>query len=217
MIKILLCYVLIVLLELTILPTANWIQKIDRELSRKWCHILNGVILWTGSYYMFGTSIHIALAALIYLIASVGLQNLGLIADEREDETLNNPKATALQGLGYLTLSIQAIINPEWMLPYGLAVFTLCFGDAFAALLGIKYGKYTMKLPHNKSLAGFIAFIVFAVLGMIIPCIMMGYGLTLIPQLLVLATIGAVIEIYAGDWDNYMIQIIVGLIAFLII
>lgn len=209
-------YLLLITLLVSILPTGKWIQKFDRELSRKWSHLLVGVILWSGSL-LFDNLIHQLIVAIIYTIVVTILEYMDLVPDQRDDASLDNKKAALLYGLGQCILALLLLIDPKYILHYGLATFTLAFGDAFAALVGIRYGKYSIKLPHNKSLIGTIAFIVAAIIGMLIPCTILGYGLSLITQLIILAIVGSIVEIYAGDNDNLLIQVIVGFAALILI
>lgn len=88
----------------------------------------------------------------------------------------------------------------------------MAFGDSTAALIGKKFGKYTPRLPFNKSLAGLLAFIMFTTLTMYIPIMMIGTTVT-IYKLILLAFVGSVVEIFAGDFDNFLIPMAVALLA----
>ena len=116
---------------------------------------------------------------------------------------------------------------PDWsLLPWvdlgctlivacGLGIFALSFGDGFAALIGKRYGKYTPKLYANKSVAGTLACVLFAFLGMALVSLMMGHVVAAW-KLLVLGVLAAVLEIFSGDWDNIAIPIPVMIVGYLV-
>ena len=209
--------IITIILQLAIVPIGYIVQRIDNELGRKWCHISTGVLMWIGCCFLIKDPILIASLLVIYTSVVAILRNFDMIPDKRDDDKDNNSKAVILYGLGELIMALLLFIDTRYMLHFGLAVFTLAFGDAFAALIGIKFGKYGPKLINNKSLIGTIAFIVFAIIGMLIPCMALGYELTLLPKIVFLAIIGCIVELYAADYDNLLIQIIVGFMALILI
>ena len=219
--KIFLGYMIIATLELLILPVETWLHNnlANKEIARKWGHILCGTILWTFSYLFLKDTVHIMIAPFIYTIGVTILNKLGSISDGREDgEIGDNKKAATLFGMGFLLLSVFAYINPEWWICYGLGVFSICFGDALAALVGRKYGKYSISLPNHKSLIGSIGFVIASIIGMIIVCLILRQNiLAILPQIIVLSIIGSIVEVISGDWDNFLIQVVVGIMAIFII
>lgn len=60
-----------------------------------------------------------------------------------------------------MILAALAYYYEPFYLYFGLGACALAFGDSTAALVGKKWGKYTLRLPFNKSLAGLLAFVVF--------------------------------------------------------
>lgn len=213
-------YILVIVLESLILPTEQWLHDNlkNKEIARKWGHVLHSTILWTVCYYFLKGTVHSIIITILYSVSAIICNNLGLIADKRENCESNNDKSNVIQGIGYTFLTTMAYFNPVWWLYYGLGIFSLAFGDAAAALIGIKYGKYSIRFSNNKSLIGSIAYIIAATLGMLIPCIIMEVSIvTILPKLLLLSIIGSIVEAISGDWDNFFIQISVAFISSIIL
>ena len=212
-------YLIIIAAEVLILPTGEMVSKRfgKGEIARKWGHILSGTLLWLLSYLLFGNTIHTVIIATLFAVISTILCYTGKIeCDKREDRSLNNLKSTPLQGIGHIIFASLAYSNINYMAAYGVAVFTLCFGDAFAALIGSKFGKYSIELPHNKSLIGFISFILAALIAITIPLSLVNVHLA-IWKLLLIVFSSAVVEIYSGDWDNLLIQLMAGFMTIILL
>ena len=212
-------YMIVLISELAIIPTGNYIErKIGKcEIARKWSHIVPGEILWVTSYTFFQDTIHFLIVPTLFAIISTSLIYAdALKSDNREDPSLNNKKSTILYGIACIILSGLTLINKDFLLPYGIAIHVLIFGDAFAAIIGSKYGKYSIQLPNNKSLTGSIAFILASIIGMIIPICMLDVTIALY-KIILIAIVGSIVEVYSGEWDNILIPIVVGLLVFIII
>lgn len=121
------------------------------------------------------------------------------------------------------------------------AIFAiLAFGDGFATVIGIKYGKH--KVYHNKSLEGTIAFFTFSLVSGVVIFVLINQfntpsaGLTLLPFLILpvissinigeiltiftfLSVILSLVELYLGDLinDNYLIPIVGSIILFILL
>ena len=220
--RIFLGYLILIVLELLILPTEKWLHdNLDnKEIARKWGHFLSGVILWTGSYIFLRDTIHVPMAAFLYMVAAVISDQMELIADKREDSSMNNRKATFLLGWGYFTLSVMAYTMPLGWLYYGLGIATICVGDAAAALVGVKFKncKWNLKFPNKKSIFGAVSFAYASLIAMCIVCLVMGFNpLLILPQLFILSKVGAITELVSGDYDNLLVPVLVASLAVVII
>ena len=212
-------YLIVIICEVLIIPSGNLIEeKFGKgEIARKWGHVLSGTILWTLSYLLFGNSIHLFLLAALFTVVSTSLTTTGnLESDKRPDDELNNLKSTPLQGIGHMIFAGLSVFNPVFLLPYGMAVIALCIGDAAAALIGSKFGKYSIKITHNKSLIGFIAFVVAASLGSLLPMTVLNIMIP-IWKILIIMIISALVELFSGDWDNLLIQLAAGFLTFILL
>jgi len=220
--KILLGYLLIIVLELLILPTEQWLHDNlkNKEIARKWGHFLSGTILWTVSYIFLKDTIHVPIVAFLYMVAAVMCDQMELVADKREDSSMNNRKAIFLMGLGYFVLSVMAYTMPLGWLYYGLGISSLCVGDAAAALVGVKFKncKWNLKFPNKKSIFGAVSFAYASLIAMCIVCLIMEFNpLLILPQLFILSKVGAIVELVSGDYDNLLIPVLVASLAIIII
>lgn len=195
-------------------PISNWVKKLlgNDELARKTIHILSYQSLFIFNYIAFKDSLYFILYPIAYCIISPILIRMGLIACIRRDEGKQNEMSCVHGGIAFTILSALSYQYEPFYLYFGLGACALAFGDSTAALIGKKFGKYTPRLPFNKSLAGLLAFIVFTTLSMYIPILMIGTSVPLY-KLILLASIGSIVEIFAGDFDNFLIPMVVALLA----
>ena len=90
------------------------------------------------------------------------------------------------------------------------------FGDAFAALIGIPFGKHKINIhKKDKSLEGTLAFIVFGFASAFIFVLLFAPELfllhTFIPFLCLLSVCGALTEVFSKEaWDNIIVPFILG-------
>ncbi len=199
-------------------PLSNWVKKLfgNDEMARKTIHILSYQSLFIFNYMVFKDTIYFILYPIAYCIISPILIRLGLIACIRRDEGKQNEMSCLYGGIAFTILAVLAYYYEPFYLYFGLGACALAFGDSSAALLGKKFGKYTPRLPFNKSLAGTLAFITFTTLSMYIPILMIGTSVPLY-ILIILAFIGSIVEIFAGDFDNFLIPMVVTLSANIIV
>lgn len=185
-------------------------------MARKTIHILSYQSLFIFNYIAFKDTIYLILYPIAYCIISPILIRLGLIACIRRDEGKQNEMSCVHGGIAFTILAALAYYYEPFYLYFGLGACALAFGDSTAALIGKKFGKYTLRLPFNKSLAGLLAFVVFTTISMYIPILMIGTAVPLY-KLIILAFIGSIVEIFAGDFDNFLIPMVVGLLASVIV
>ncbi|PMB74477.1 hypothetical protein C0195_02530 [Candidatus Bathyarchaeota archaeon] len=76
----------------------------------------------------------------------------------------------------------------------------MAYGDAFASLIGEKYGKRKYKLLTNKSLEGSVAMFVFSFLSLAVSLIFfsMLYPFSLLDKILVAAMVALVATVVEG-------------------
>lgn len=218
--NIVLGYVLVICLELAIPVMLEFISTRIKssEIRRKISHVSTFTILWLVPYtFLRNDTIHLIICSILYLLVASYLQFAGFVNIHRENGN-DNDKATMLGGIAVVILSILVHINNEQWLAFGLGIFAVAIGDAAAALVGVKYGKYSPKIPgvKCKSLIGTLAFIIIGAIGMYVPALIMG---VVIPvwKMLILSTIGSIVEVYSKDYDNLLIPITVALVSIILI
>ncbi len=186
-------------------------EDIKAELPRKVIHMLVSLITIPMVYYSFKGTYHIIIFFIIAFIIIVTIDKIGFIKKvaARNGQGDDNIAGVYYMFTGFLINSIISLFIPMYNPCILLGAMALGLGDPFACIFGKLFGKY--KLKNGKSVEGFIAFIVGSVIAMYIAT-----GVALY-QLIIIGFVGALIELYAGNRDNLLIQIGVGLISFVVL
>lgn len=204
------CYIVLVI-------ALTWVLRkkfeFPDEVYRKFLHISIS-FAWPILYYTLAGTIHLFILIAVAVVASLIGVKFGLF------DVISRGEEKHRLGIVLFPVSIffMVIITqfvPNAVYACGLGIFALSFGDGFAALIGKRYGKYTPKLYSNKSVAGTLACILFAFLGMALVSLLMGHTVASW-KLLVLGILAAIIELFSGDWDNIAIPIPVMIVGYLV-
>ena len=133
-------------------------RKISNETARKIIHITHGVYVATWPFFVGWRSVIL-----------LELAFLALVAFARIFKIFGSQRAVARLSWGEFFYPLGVILlvltnQPRWV--FVLAVLHLALADAFAALVGIRYGKGNRYkvFGQTKSVAGTIAFFVTSVI-----------------------------------------------------
>lgn len=133
-------------------------HRISNETARKIIHITHGVYVATWPFFVSWRSV-------IYLEIAF----LVMVAFARIFKVFGSQRAVARLSWGEFFYPLGVILlvvtnQPRWV--FVLAVLHLALADAFAALVGIRYGKGNRYkvFGQTKSVAGTIAFFVTSVI-----------------------------------------------------
>jgi len=122
---------------------------------------------------------------------------------EREGE--KSTPGTVYYAMAITVLMALSLIFPETLIPGGIAVFCLSFGDGFAAIAGEFFGKHSPKITKTKSLIGSAACAVFSIVGIYILSIFVPIDLSF-PQVLIIGLATSVLELAGWGLDNFTIS-----------
>lgn len=186
--------------------------KCKEEIPRKVGHMLICLVTAPMIYFSFigtwHTFIFCTLAfAAVFIMAKIGL--LEEMISRSTKETSNNYYSVIGMVAGFFINSTIAIFITEYTIPTALGFTALGLGDPMACLVGKKFGKH--KFKNGKSFEGVLGFIIGATISMFVMTHVS------IWKLLIIATVGAVVELYSGDYDNVCIQLAVALVAVFLI
>ena len=185
-------------------------DKIKEEIPRKTAHMLICLITLPMIYYSFKGTIHLLLFPLIGVGIIYVLDKTGFLQENlsRNDD---KPVDTMVYSLisGTIINIIITMIYPEYAIGIILGVAALGLGDPMACFIGKTMGKH--KLANGKSVEGFIGFIIGSMIAMFLFTHITPW------KLLIIAIAGAITELYSGDYDNILIQVVVALLAVIII
>ena len=183
------------------------------ELARKLIHILI-CFTWIVLYKFFAGSPQILVMPISFVIInalSVKYKFFAGMEREGEKQTLG----TVYYALAITILMAISLFLEETLIPTGVAVFALSFGDGFAAIFGELFGKRSVKITKTKSLVGSLACFGFTVLGIYVLSAFVPIGLSFFEVLLV-ALAASALELVGNGLDNFSITLGTTLIATLL-
>lgn len=181
--------------------------KLGNEISRKLIHILVG-FTWLPMYFYLKETVHIIIVPVIFIAVNYASLKFTIFkAMERE----KNQEGKSDMGTVYfaVSMSILSVISYFYktsLIPYGISVFCLSFGDGAAAIAGTWLKDRTPTLIEGKSLAGTLACFIFAIAGVYFACFVTGICIPLWKTLL-LAFLTAVFEMIGKQFDNFTIPL----------
>lgn len=185
----------------------NVSTKFKEEIPRKVGHMLICLVTLPMIYFSFIGTWHTFIFCTLALIAAFIMAKTGLLdkmISRSTKETSNNSSIFDMI-IGFFINSTVAIFIPAYVVPTALGFTALGLGDPMACLMGKKFGKH--KFKNGKSFEGFLGFVIGATIAMFIMTHVS------IWKLLIVATVGAVVELYSGDYDNVLIQLAVAFVS----
>ena len=185
-------------------------DNIKEEIPRKFGHLELCYITIPMVYFSFNGTIHMILYPILGLVIALVLKYTGLLKKlvERKNKEDNNLESTSYLIVGFLINTIIAYFFSAYAIPMMLAVMATT-GDVAACIVGKLYGKH--KIYKKKSLEGCLGGIALAFISMYI------FSGLAIWKLLIIAIVGAIVELYSDKYDNLVGQLITAFVAFLII
>ena len=185
--------------------------KFKEEIPRKTGHILICLVTLPMIYFSFIGTWHISILFVLALLLILILAKTGFLdkmISRSTAETSNNYSIVGIL-MGFFINSTVAIFIPQYTIPTALGFTALGLGDPMACLVGKKFGKH--KFKNGKSVEGVLGFIVGATISMFV------MTHVAIWKLLIIATVGAIVELYSEDYDNICIQLAVAFVAVFLI
>lgn len=166
-------------------------------------------------FYLKGT-IHIIIVPLIFIAVNFLSLKLKLFKSmEREQKDGKNDFGTVYFAICMTVMSVISYFCNKALIPYGIAVFCLSFGDGAAAMAGSLIKKHNPVIVKGKTLAGAVACFIFAALGIILICCVLDIEISFW-RIALLAFISSVLEVISGKYDNFAVPLGVMLTATLI-
>ena len=176
--------------------------RFDVEISRKSIHFFIGFV-WLILYKYHAETLHFLVVPFSFVLINYASYKLKIFKMfEREDE--KNHYGTIYYAVSMTVMSALSLIWPETLLPYGLAVFCLSFGDAAAALCGKYIKKWNRMLTKEKSLFGTLGAILFSIVGIYLFLWIFPMPLQFW-QVLILAVASGLLELAGKGLDNFTI------------
>lgn len=185
------------------------LQKLFRfevEISRKLIHFLIGFV-WLILYRYHRGTYHFVVVPFSFVIINYLSYRFRIFKMFEREETGKNHFGTIYYAVSITLMALISLIWEETLLPYGLAVFCLSFGDGAAALVGGGIKKYNPKITKEKSLMGTLGAMVFSFVGSILFLwIFPEMGLTPV-QVGVIAFAAGLLELVGNGLDNFSLPL----------
>lgn len=174
--------------------------RFDVEISRKVIHFFIGFV-WLILYRYHAGTWHFLVVPISFILINYASYKLKIFKMfEREDE--KNHYGTIFYAISMTVMSGVSLIWPQTLIPYGIAVFCLSFGDAAAALCGSYIKKGNRMITKEKSLFGTLGAVVFSVVGILLFQLILPAPLELW-QVLVLGVASGLLELAGKGMDNF--------------
>jgi dolichol kinase len=97
-----------------------------------------------------------------------------------------------------------ATILPAYLIPCGIGVFALSFGDGAAGVFGQAFSKMNLHITKTKTAMGTIGCFIFSIVGTVVLSTFIPFPIEIIP-LLIIGVTAALMEIIGGHLDNYTV------------
>jgi len=166
--------------------------------------------VWVISYHYFGTTIHIIVPPLSFVVINfIAYQkNLFKWLDNRQS------MGTVYYPLSVLILAIITYFYPSFIYIYGIAVFCMGIGDGFAPLVA-SYVKSPV-ITNNKTLAGTLTVCLSCLVVILAFNIVFSLDYSII-KLMLVAGVATILELIGKDGlDNLYVPLGVALTVYLI-
>lgn len=174
--------------------------RFDVEISRKIIHFFIGFV-WLILYKYHSGTWHFLVVPISFIIINYASYKLKIFKMfERQDE--KNHYGTIFYAISMTVMSGVSLVFPQTLIPYGIAVFCLSFGDAAAAICGSYIKKGNRMITKEKSLFGTLGAIVFSVVGIFLFLLIIPAPLSLW-QILLLAVASGLLELVGKGLDNF--------------
>lgn len=202
-------YIIVYTYLLLVMGTAFAVSKRFRnnELSRNIIHICAG-LGWIIYKIFFPATIHPVIISGSFVILTIVTTNMKIRFIERENKSLGTIYFTGsmflMSLLGYDSLFRFDI--------FGIAIICLSCGDALANIIGSRFDGNIYK---QKSIQGTIACFCVSLLALVL--LKYGFDIKLsFFAIVLLSALCAITELFAGDYDNVAISIVLYTTAYII-
>ena len=180
------------------------------ELARKLIHILI-CFTWLVLYKSFAGSWQILVMPISFVIINaISIKYRFFAGMEREGE--KSSLGTVYYAVAITILMALTLIFEETLIPSGIAVFALSFGDGAAAIGGYYLGEKSPRITKTKTLVGSLFCFIFTLIGIYILSIFAPVGLSF-PEILIISAAATALELVGHGLDNFSITLGVMLLA----
>lgn len=197
-----------------ILSLLRYYFDIKTEYTRKIMHFLTG-LTWFIINHFFINEIHMIIIPLTFVLINILSYKFKIF--KIVERTEKNHFGTVYYAIGILILQILNYFKPTFIMATSISVIILTFGDGAASFFGSLFKNNKLKLLFDKSITGFLSFIMFSILGILSYT---NYYNVFVDRnaLVIIVLTGAVLElITGGGLDNLSILFGITTLAYLLL
>lgn len=214
-------YVFLILLTAAI---AEKFKLLSQEGRRKLVHILL-VFTWLIIVTYLKGTVHMIVIPASFVLLNMLSYRKAKKADGTSIPVLSSMERTGEEetpGTVYYALSIMVmgiitLMNEQMLIPCGVGLFCMAFGDGLAGIFGkISSGIFAKQIIKDKSLGGTLACIIFSMVGCILLQMLMGYELSF-SKIVLIGICSAVLELTRHGIDNLTVPFGCMLITYLLL
>lgn len=206
----------IIILLFVAAALGKWLFR-NQEATRKLVHFFLAFV-WLILYHFFVGTIHFVMIPLIFVV--VNSLTFQLVRNENQDflrwlfalKQIERTGELQTPGTVYYALSItimasMTLWNRAYLIPYGMGVFCMAFGDCMAGVVGKRVkGKLAQKIYGNKTIGGFLSCVIFASIGETIVLAVTG-SFNSIDRILFIGIIAGILELPKKGLDNLTVPL----------
>ncbi|MCU0572394.1 MAG: hypothetical protein MUC41_05310 [Syntrophobacteraceae bacterium] len=184
--------------------------KADPELTRKTIHLLAGVACILFPFLIQSTWVVFSMAVLFTAVLALGAKTSQL-------KSLTDVNRVSWGSECYpLAIFLVYLIARDQLWLYSSSLLVLAVADAFAALIGTRYGTLLYEIEDSrKSLEGSLVFLIIAFLSIHLPTLLLAdfpRSTTVLAALLVALLVTGFEAVSLRGWDNLFVPVGVALI-----
>ena len=175
----------------------------DNDIFRKLVHIFIAFTWFILSRYLYGTW-HFVIMPFSFVVITALSTKYSLIKIVQRSKYAGKDRGIIHYAISMTLICLVAHCDPRYLIPCGMGVFALSFGDGAAAVFGQAFQKTNIHITKTKTLAGSISCFVFVISGILILRAIAPFSISL-AHLLTIGATASLSEIAGGRLDNYSV------------
>ncbi|MCQ2592695.1 MAG: hypothetical protein MJ188_07905 [Treponema sp.] len=179
----------------------NKLNLVKEEGSRKIVHIMVCFCWWIINRFLGGTIHQIIIPVSMIIVNWILNKKANIPGMSRKEDESNG---TVWYAVSFTVMNIVSFFVPAFTVSAGFGIFTLSFGDGFAAIFGKINSKANLKIMKHRSLFGSLSCFIFSALGIVLVSLLTGCWLS-VPFILLTALFATILEFIGGRFDNLVI------------
>ena len=184
---------------------------VDREYCRKLLHIGTFAVYPLAEVFFGNASIHFVIVCAVFAVLTLIMHFGGMF--KTVDGRAKKYPGIFYYAVALLTISVLAYFFPVLGVYFGVGFIALAFGDGFATLVGIRFGKHIIY--GEKTLEGFISCVVFTALPLSVYSWICG-GFLSVTHIILISVLAAIVELVDFGLDNLALPIVTFFAAYLV-